>query len=76
MNRGLSEIDSTLADITKDEASNNVVERSAEDEQAIADAVREVEKEMGPAKTDDYSVLVLVILLAAAAGYYMQIMKP
>jgi len=76
MKRGLSEIDSTLADITKDD-SIEVPERSAEDEQAISDAIREVEKELGPKKNDsDYSLLVLVVLLAAAVGYYLQIKQP
>jgi hypothetical protein len=74
MNRGLSEIDSTLADITKDDVVD-VPERSAEDEQAIAEAVREVEKELGPSKSDeaDYSLLVMVVVLAAVVGYYLQI---
>ena len=47
MKSGLSEVDLTLQDIQKDE--NPTDERSAEDEQAIAEAVEEVEKELGTA---------------------------
>ena len=52
------------------------MERSEEDERAIAEAVSEVEKELGPkSNSSDFSILVVLMVLAAVVAYYLQLKK-